>query len=253
MDYKSFRLSELKAVKESQGEFSGYAAIYGTKDRNEEIIAAGAMKKSIKESDGEFPLLWQHDKTVPIGVVRLEETDRGAKAKGNLNLGTMMGQQAYALMVPPEGYKRGALRDMSIGYIVHKDQIIDGIRHLKEIQLLEVSLVTVAAHPKTHVTAVKEYEAQGTRISRLELAYKTLLATLSNDGLLNEPGILHSLLEEPVDGAGPDPDEPSDAHSHDAIELLEEMRLYKVRSGIAYERDRIRSTSQSLGGSQASR
>lgn len=249
MDYKSFRLSELKAVKDSQGEFSGYAAIYGTKDRNEEIIDLGAMRKSINDSDGEFPLLWQHDRTVPIGVVKLEETNRGAKAVGRLNLGTMMGQQAYSLMVPPDGYKRGALRDMSIGYMVHKDQMIDGIRHLKEIQLFEVSLVTIAAHPKTHVTAVKEYEAQGICISRLALAYKSLVATLTSQGIIDEPELFHSLLDIPDAKAGHNPDEPSDAHSQDAIELLEEMRLYKVRSGIAYERDRIRSASQSLGGS----
>lgn len=251
MDYKSFRLSELKAVKDSQGEFSGYAAIYGTKDRNEEIIDLGAMRKSINDAEGEFPLLWQHDKSQPIGVVKLEETNRGAKTVGRLNLGTMMGQQAYSLMVPPEGYKRGALRDMSIGYIVHKDNVVDGIRHLKEIQLLEVSLVTIAAHPKTHVTAVKEYEAQGICISRLALAYKSLVSTLANQGIIDEPELLHSLIDIPDVKAGPDLDEPGVAHSHDAIELLEEMRLYKIRSGIAYERDR-RAT-QGVGGGEAPR
>ncbi len=114
MDTKAFSFN-LKAVGEpARGEFTGYAAIYGTEDRNGEIIDAGAMKRSINANDGEFPLLWQHNRETPIGVVKLEDVQRGAKAVGRISLESSMGSQAYSLMIPPEGFKRAALRDRDV-------------------------------------------------------------------------------------------------------------------------------------------
>ncbi len=149
------RLSVDMDAPSSLGTFEGYAAIYGTEDRNGEIIDAGAMTQSIEAAGGELPLLLQHNREDPIGVVRLVEDRRGVKVFGQLHMASEAGQSAYALMIPPEGFGRAALRDLSIGYVVRDEKLVGGVRHLKRIDLFEVSLVTIAAHPNTFVTSVK--------------------------------------------------------------------------------------------------
>ena len=244
---KAFKF-DVKAVGDpARGEFVGYAAIHSTKDRNEEIIDVGAMTRTINASEGEFPLLWQHQREAPIGVVKLEETPSGAKAFGKVNLLTPLGQQAFSLMQPPEGFKRGALRDLSIGYITRKDKVEDGIRHLKEIQIFEVSLVTIAAHPKTYVTSVKTMDNEIDRIDRLEKAIRMIAATLSEEGLLMDPEHLHSMKSYLEDGPGDNADDPSIAHS--LSELLSDMQLSQLRSGI-HERDTR--AQKGMGGDQES-
>lgn len=232
METKAFRFN-VKASDTIRGEFSGYAAVYGNKDRNEEVIELHAMAKSIGLSDGEFPLLWQHQKDLPIGVVRLEETNRGAKAFGRINVDTPMGMQAYNLMMPPNGFKRGALRDMSIGYFVRKDDVRDGIRYLKEIEILEVSLVTIAANPKSQITAVKTADDQNDRITRLELLLKGMTSTLAEQGIIDEQDLLHSFDDLCVKTGNVSDDQ---ANSHSLSELLTEMSLYNIRREL-HERD----------------
>ena len=237
MDYKAFRFEDCKAVGDAlKGEFSGYAAVYGNEDRNGEIIDVGAMKRSINSADGEFPLLWQHQRDIPIGVVRLEETDRGAKAYGKMNLDNQMARQAFSLMIPPEGFKRAALRDLSIGYNVNKEDMRDGVRHLKEIHLFEVSVVTIAANPKSNITQVKELQATEDRIGRIELALKAISATLVNRDLVDNPDEFHLLLKDLQTGPGFDPSDPDVVHSLE--ELLTDQTLYQLRRTCHGERDR---------------
>ena len=149
-----FKESSLAVLEATGSEFTGYAAMYGTEDRNGEVISPGAMSRSIRENDGEFPLLWQHNRETPIGVVRLEDTPRGARATARL-ADTPLAQQAAALLRPPEGFQRGGLRDLSIGYLVNLDEVKSGVRYLKDISIFEVSLVTIGAHPHARVGNVK--------------------------------------------------------------------------------------------------
>ena len=236
MDFRSFRL-EMKDTVASKGEFNGYAAIYGNEDRNGEVIDPGAMKRSIDHADGEFPLLWQHQKEALIGMVRLEDDARGAKAFGKVNLDIDAGRQAFKMMVPMEGFTRGALRDLSIGYIVKKDEMHGSVRHLKEIQLLEVSLVTIAANPKTNITRVKEAAEQQSYEERLvaiettikefstfKSALKAIGATLAERDMLDDPDLVDSLSKFFATGPGSDSGDPVSDHS------LEELRLEQALS-----------------------
>ena len=73
--------------------------------------------------------------------------------KGELILEVQQAREALALM------KGGALDALSIGFRVPKGgAVIDqrtGVRRLKQIDLLEISLVTFPANPKARVTGVK--------------------------------------------------------------------------------------------------
>lgn len=138
---------EVKADGEA-GEFSGYGSVFGNVDSYGDRIEAGAFSGSLATRMPK--LVWQHDLYQPIGKwVEAKEDDRGLFLRGKLSLGVEKGREAYELM------KDGALDGLSIGYRT-KAAVNDGnVRILKEIDLWEVSLVTIGANPDALVTGVK--------------------------------------------------------------------------------------------------
>lgn len=145
---------EIKRADVSEkGMFAGYASTFGgAPDRAGDVIARGAFRKSLTEhtTAGSTPgMLWAHEFSEPIGKwLSLTEDAKGLKAEGKLTLDVTRGRDAHALM------KDGAL-SLSIGYRVRADGFEGRNRVLKEIELLEVSLVAVPANPHARVTAVK--------------------------------------------------------------------------------------------------
>lgn len=139
---------EVKELRES-GEFEGYVAVTGNQDKYDDVIDPGAFKKTNAENDT-FPLLWQHDPKQPIGVLKnIEEDQHGEYVEGDLNLETQKGREAYSLL------KQGAIKGLSIGYKTIKDVIEDGIRRIKELKLMEGSIVTFPANPQATIQSVK--------------------------------------------------------------------------------------------------
>ena len=139
---------EVKQLDEA-GVFEGYAAVFGNEDLGGDVIEPGAFKKTLKENPT-LPILWQHDVREPIGVtLEAYEDGKGLRVRGQLNLETSRGREAYALL------KQGALRGLSIGYDTIKEVWHGSVRRLKEVRLWEWSLVTFPMNPKAQVTAVK--------------------------------------------------------------------------------------------------
>lgn len=147
IEYKSFQM-ELNDTSET-GEFTGYASVYGNKDLVGDVVEKGAFARTLDHKGSQIPILWQHKQDNPIGVGRLSEDGRGLLISGQLNLQVRQAKEAYALL------KQGALKGLSIGYDVQKEQWVKDTRHLKEVRLWEVSLVTFPANPETTVTNVK--------------------------------------------------------------------------------------------------
>ena len=83
----------------------------------------------------------------------MRETKAGLEVKGDLVLEVQQAREALGLM------KAGAVDALSIGFRVPKGGAVfdkrTGVRRLKEIQLLEVSLVTFPANPKARIERVK--------------------------------------------------------------------------------------------------
>ncbi len=164
---------ELKNSEEN-GVFEGYAAVFGNKDAWDDVIAPGAFARTLQQhkSRKSMPaLLWQHDSRQPIGVWEsMKEDDRGLYVKGRLlKEDVYRAREAYALL------KAGALSGMSIGYYA-RDYSMDektGVRTLKEIELMEASLVTFPANDKARVDSVKA--AGITTIREFEAALRDVL------------------------------------------------------------------------------
>jgi len=158
MESKNFScVAELKAMddEEEEGRFEGYASIFGNKDLGGDVVQEGAFRKSLmRRKPKNVKMLMQHKTDMPIGVYdKIKEDDNGLRVQGRLALGTQKGREAYELL------KMGALDGLSIGYKADpKKQVYDERkrkRYLKEVDLMEISLVTFPMNPKAQVTSVK--------------------------------------------------------------------------------------------------
>lgn len=147
-------MSELEDT-EDKGVFEGYGSIFGNKDLGNDVVEVGAFTKSLrKRKPNQVKLLWQHKQDQPIGVFEsIKEDGDGLQVKGRLALGTQQGREAFELM------KMGALDGLSIGYKADPNkQAYDERRKrrmLKEVDLMEISLVTFPMNPKARVVSVK--------------------------------------------------------------------------------------------------
>jgi HK97 family phage prohead protease len=127
--------------------FAGYAAIFGRPDRGGDVVRAGAFARSLRRT-GAVPLLWQHAPERPIGRVEyLREDKRGLRVIGRLSAGAA-GREAAALLA------EGAVRGLSFGYRVRAAEG-EGPRALTELELVEISLVTMPMQPKARVHAIE--------------------------------------------------------------------------------------------------
>ena len=128
--------------------FAGYAAIFGRRDRGGDVVKAGAFARAL-EREVAVPLLWQHDPARPIGRVEyLKEDRRGLRVIGRLSDGTA-GREAAALL------GEGAVKGLSFGYRVRAAEG-NAPRLLTELELVEISLVTMPMQPKARVHAMED-------------------------------------------------------------------------------------------------
>lgn len=121
--------------------FAGYAAVFDRPDRGGDVVRAGAFAKSLRR--GAVPLLWQHDAARPIGRIEYLKEDR----RGLRVIGRLVDARAARLL------KEGAVRGLSFGYRVRAAHG-EAPRELTDLELIEVSLVTLPMQPRARVHAV---------------------------------------------------------------------------------------------------
>jgi len=133
------------------GVIKGYASVFNVTDGHRDQVSKGAFQKTLrawKIMGGAPKMLWQHSQREPIGVWKtLHEDERGLYVEGQLLLNVRQGREAYELI------KYGALEGLSIGYRLIKGSVdpIRKIRILKDIDLLEISLVTFPSNSLARV------------------------------------------------------------------------------------------------------
>jgi len=142
---------------EEGGEFFGYASTFNNLDLGGDIVDPGAFKKTLQESKGKIPVLDHHDPEKQIGWnLEAREDDFGLFVRGQLNLNVQLARERHSLM--KQAAAIGGKTGLSIGFRTIKETPDEGnrrIRHLKEIQLFEYSLVSFPMNPKAAVTQVK--------------------------------------------------------------------------------------------------
>lgn len=224
MEKKAFPF-EYKELDDALGTFSGYAATFGNEDLVGDVIEPGAFTKTLSEHP-KMPILWQHDRSQPIGVsLAASEDDYGLLVKGEFNLEVQQGREAYSLI------KQGALSCLSIGYSSIIDKWDAGVRHLKELRLYEYSPVTFPANPSAQITGVKSCPELEDALSKLttpeliEEAKAYILALVERKAL--------TIPEEPTTPVTPAAVEPpiTDAKAEALHLLLSDLKIINTKIG----------------------
>lgn len=154
---------DVKAVAED-GAFTGYASVFGVVDSYNEVVAPGAFAESLADLNAKgrgLPILWQHRTGEPIGnwnMAELKEDGAGLSGAGELWL-----EESNYARIAYRGMKSRAITGLSIGYYV-RDSSMDqktGIRTLKALDLVEISVVTNPANDEARIDAIKEKICRG--------------------------------------------------------------------------------------------
>ena len=221
MPAKSFEF-KLQDLNGDTGQFTGIASTYGNIDLGGDVIEPGAFTKTIAVSGSQRPLLWQH--SAPIGTVNVSDTSQGLIVRGQLSMAVGLAKDAHALL------KDGVLKGLSIGFETVKEKIIDGVRHLSEVKLWEVSLVVFPMNQMAMVTDVKSLEAKlGRTLSaatRQRLAVAALHARNASQHAQNAADVISALAGDSDDGDGEDDGDADDKAAQQA-ELLRAIRSFR--------------------------
>ncbi len=136
-------MDEQKSVR-----FAGYAAVFDRPDRGGDIVRHGAFAASLAKR-GEVPLLWQHRSGVVIGTIEhLSEDARGLRVIGRL------GEGSDALRVA-DLLGKGMIDGLSFGYRVRETGSSGSLRELREVELIEVSVVADPMQPRARIHAIE--------------------------------------------------------------------------------------------------
>ena len=153
-----YKTMQLKA--DEAGKISGFFSTYEkTPDSYGDIIEPGAFTKTIakrKETGHPFPLCWNHDFSSVIGVVdTIEEKEVGPYIEASF-LDTALAQDVRKMV------QSGAVYQFSFAYDVLKsrepntEEKSNGVLNvLEEVEVFEISVVTVPANQNAVVTDIK--------------------------------------------------------------------------------------------------
>jgi hypothetical protein len=143
-----FKLKQLEGDDDDvEGTFTGIASVYDQEDLGGDTVDPGAFDKTLQTGGPTRPLLWAHSD--PIGLVTLTDTKSALAVSGKLSMGLQQARDAYQLL------KDQVVTGLSIGYQVVKQDFIDGVRHLTEVKLWEISLTPFPMLPSAQVASVK--------------------------------------------------------------------------------------------------
>lgn len=143
----------IKNVENEEFHFKGYASTFENVDRDGDVMKVGCFDKTVQNKPV-VPMCYNHNPDNVIGKMELSIDDKGLIAKGTFNLNDPNAQRIYDLV------KMGAIDSMSIGFIISEYEPIDakspwGAWNIKEVDLCEVSVVTVPSNPKATIDNVK--------------------------------------------------------------------------------------------------
>ena len=241
---------ELKSLEERQ--FEGYGAVFKNTDYGGDIIVPGAFRDSLKSMDALPPMFWMHQPDqVPGKWLAMKEDRHGLLVKGEL-ADTQLGRETHTLL------KMGAVTGMSIGYIpVDTDYTTDGTRLLKQVDVIETSIVSLPMNPLAQITAVKtrtsaagEYVKTTKEFERdlRDIGYSKRVARLivakvyAGSGVMLEPDDEEAgaMLAEVTDKSGVMPDAPNRCDADDETDaaaklqtLADELLAMRIRRKLA--------------------
>ena len=156
-----YSLIHVKSVDDEQRIISGIATT-PTPDRGDDVVEPSGVRFK-----NPLPFVLHHDKTKPVGHVTFHKaTAAGVPFTAKIPMVAEPGVVKDRTDEAWHSAKYGLLRGVSIGYLPLKfDHRATGGRHLKEIEVLELSMVTVPMNAETTITAIKSLDAAALALS----------------------------------------------------------------------------------------
>lgn len=132
------------------GVIEGYASVFGGIDSYGDTVLPGAYKRTLTERQRGVKMRFNHFSQVVGKWTDIKETDKGLRVRGQLTPGHSLASDVLASL------KHGAIDGLSIGYFVVDSEKNDhGGRDLKDIELVEISVVEEPADMAARIVAVK--------------------------------------------------------------------------------------------------
>lgn len=131
-----------------EGAIEGIAWPFGSPDRVGDVIEKGAFATARTP----LPVLFAHDQAQAVGVWdSIVETDEGLQVKGRLLIDDVARAREVRALV-----REGAVGGLSIGFTT-KQAVTrkGGGRTITALDLVEISVVSVPAHPGARITSAK--------------------------------------------------------------------------------------------------
>ena len=135
------------------GIFEGYASLFGVADTSGDVIHPSAFSASLqKRGAHKIRMLFQHDPAQPVGTwLDIRQDRTGLFVRGRLNRDVQRARELAGLL------RDGAIDGLSIGFrtlLASRDRAT-GLRHIRKVDLWEISLVTFPMLAGARVTVIK--------------------------------------------------------------------------------------------------
>lgn len=131
-------------------QFTGYASKFNGVDSYGDTILPGAYRKTLRKRERPIRMRWNHYGQVIGKWLDIREDEQGLVVHGELTQGHSVAEDVLASM------KHGAVDGLSIGFRpVQIRDLGDGRRELKEIELVEISIVEEPADLGARVSDIK--------------------------------------------------------------------------------------------------
>ena len=157
---KSTELSEVKVINQSEGVLEAFVNSMGVVDADGDFIAPQAFDNSIG-SGRTVSVLWQHDQSKVIGKVQAARPvemlggEHRLHASIQMNMETQEGRDAFSNIAG------GYIDNWSVGFNIPENAVSfesgnnKQVRHINEVDWVEVSAVLRGASPNTATISAK--------------------------------------------------------------------------------------------------
>lgn len=149
---KAYGTFEVKSFDDEKREVTGIASTIET-DRYGDIVDPSGAKFA-----EEIPFLWQHNHGSPIGWATLKAGKKEITFSAKLAKIDEEGELKSLLDKAWQSIKLKLVKGISIGFrAIEYSFIENGGIHFKEIEIYEISAVTIPAHAGAGISTIKAY------------------------------------------------------------------------------------------------
>lgn len=140
----------------------GYASVFGGIDSYGDTIIPGAYEKTLIDRQRPVLMRWNHFGPIIGKWTEIKEDEKGLYVEGELTPGHSVADDAAASL------KHGAVDGLSIGFMLKQSTENGVLRELREIELIEISVVEEPADNQARIASVKSALQQCKSLKEVE-------------------------------------------------------------------------------------